>query len=419
MEKYLNIFDSDKKIIRVLRRTNNLDSIYYDVVDGAISGNMYPCEYDKIEWIIKITNRIIDDFFDENGDLVETPKLRNVVFQVVYIKYIKRLGKIHDEYCIPEQVVEYYLPKPGNMISESDNLQPSIDDLVNRYYDVEIKRDSIDMYYKGDRVVGFKTTLKPKEEISERFGEIVFWSSWIILKHRDKVLIHDVNLPREYGIFGPMGIKKQFGSYLANITKKYVQDTLILDESSSKKGMEVDQEDLNKYAVIEITKPLAFMNPKYYFQAVPYWKTKLDSIYIKKNPKDHKTISTKNNKVIDIFDSKNKKGINDLLEKLRNTQKINETRESPSKKFSNKFKRRVGDFVDWIWDTYPVRYPCDDIESFSYFMRLIHNEIEELVELGPDEGLDIEGFEEGHDYVEIFMKPDLAQHYYNTCKSWD
>jgi len=79
--------------------------------------------------------------------------------------------------------------------------------------------------------------------------------------------------------------------------------------------------DEEKYAVIEITKPIARMEPKYYFQEVPFWKTKEDMIYINKGSSGKKTISTKNIKVLKTFSDRNSPEMKKYLEKLRNQEK--------------------------------------------------------------------------------------------------
>jgi len=71
------------------------------------------------------------------------------------------------------------------------------------------------------------------------------------------------------------------------------------------------------YAVIEILKPLAYMNPKYYYQTVPYFKTLEDRISVRKNASDYKSISTKNIKVLKIFNQDNKEEMMEYLERLR------------------------------------------------------------------------------------------------------
>ena len=72
-----------------------------------------------------------------------------------------------------------------------------------------------------------------------------------------------------------------------------------------------------EYSVIEITMPMAYMPMKYYYQAVPTWKTKEDKIYVLKGTTG-KTISTKNIKVLKTFkgDHKNPEML-DYLEELR------------------------------------------------------------------------------------------------------
>jgi len=75
--------------------------------------------------------------------------------------------------------------------------------------------------------------------------------------------------------------------------------------------------DNTPYAVIEITKILSNMNPKYYYQEVPYWKTKNDKIYIKKGSSGHKTISTNNIKVLKVFEDGNTEELQEYLKSLR------------------------------------------------------------------------------------------------------
>lgn len=75
--------------------------------------------------------------------------------------------------------------------------------------------------------------------------------------------------------------------------------------------------DNTPYAVIEITKILSHMDPKYYYQAVPYWKTEKDNIYIKKGSSGHKTISTKNIKVLKVFEDGETEELRDYLKSLR------------------------------------------------------------------------------------------------------
>lgn len=88
------------------------------------------------------------------------------------------------------------------------------------------------------------------------------------------------------------------------------------------KQINEEKEDKVEYAVIEITKPLSRMEPKYYFQEVPYWKTKEDIIYIKKGSSGYKTISTKNIKVLKVFKNGNTEELQAYLQKLRENNSI-------------------------------------------------------------------------------------------------
>lgn len=95
-------------------------------------------------------------------------------------------------------------------------------------------------------------------------------------------------------------------SQLKNITNR------LINEDDSK----------TEYAVIKITKPIAHMDMKYYYQEVPLWKTKEDKIYIKKGSAGNKTISTKNIEVLKTFESDNDE-LKEYLKKLRDKSENN------------------------------------------------------------------------------------------------
>lgn len=71
------------------------------------------------------------------------------------------------------------------------------------------------------------------------------------------------------------------------------------------------------YAVFEITKPLAHMPIEYYYQEAPLWKTEESFIYIKKGSSGHKSISTKNIKVLKVFPEGETEELHNYLERLR------------------------------------------------------------------------------------------------------
>jgi hypothetical protein len=75
------------------------------------------------------------------------------------------------------------------------------------------------------------------------------------------------------------------------------------------------------YAVIEITKPISRMSPKYYFQSVPYFKTKEDKIYLKRGSAGTITISTNNIKVLKKFKQSEKEEMEKYLNNLRQGEK--------------------------------------------------------------------------------------------------
>ena len=100
---------------------------------------------------------------------------------------------------------------------------------------------------------------------------------------------------------------------------------IIITESQLKKitqGLINETDSKTEYAVIEILKPLAHMDEKYYFQSVPLWHTKEDKIYIKKGASGNKSISTKNIKVLKVFSSENDE-MRDYLKSVREKNENN------------------------------------------------------------------------------------------------
>lgn len=142
--------------------------------------------------------------------------------------------------------------------------------------------------------------------------------------HLDELV--DINLGKE--------IRKEIFTVFTAITGEkpnkisfsWVQVHFIDNEDTSlqeniqriKEVMNINEDHHNEYAVIEITKPLSFMSLDYYYQAVPLWKTKEDTIYIKKGPSGRKTISTDNIKVLKTFTSDQEDEMNEYIKSLRN-----------------------------------------------------------------------------------------------------
>jgi len=73
------------------------------------------------------------------------------------------------------------------------------------------------------------------------------------------------------------------------------------------------------YAVIEITKPISRMDLKYYYQEVPLWYTTQDKIYINRGSAKPLVISTKNIKVLRVFEDGNTQELREYLNNLRNS----------------------------------------------------------------------------------------------------
>jgi GNAT superfamily N-acetyltransferase len=74
------------------------------------------------------------------------------------------------------------------------------------------------------------------------------------------------------------------------------------------------------YAVVEITIPIAYMDPKYYYQAVPINQLDSDRIYIWKGAAGGKSISTKSVRVLKTFKYNEKDEMDVYLNQLRNNE---------------------------------------------------------------------------------------------------
>lgn len=78
--------------------------------------------------------------------------------------------------------------------------------------------------------------------------------------------------------------------------------------------------ELPDYAVIEIIIPMAYLDPKYYYQAVPAHYLNSDRIYIKKGAAGGKSISTKSVRVLKTFKHNEKNEMEAYLNQLRSNE---------------------------------------------------------------------------------------------------
>jgi hypothetical protein len=82
--------------------------------------------------------------------------------------------------------------------------------------------------------------------------------------------------------------------------------------------MEDNEEfEVPDYAVIEITIPIAYLDPKYYYQAVPVHQLDSDRIYIWKGSAGGKSISTKSVRLLKTFKYTEKDEMEAYLKELR------------------------------------------------------------------------------------------------------
>lgn len=99
-------------------------------------------------------------------------------------------------------------------------------------------------------------------------------------------------------------------------------------------------------------------------------------------------------------------------------ENINENREH-----SPQFRRRIGLLKDFIYNSFPMLYPCD-FENFDHFMYAINSEIQEYSSgvydtddnnRTPDWLI----YKEGIDFVEKYMVEDLKRHFDEMCAMED
>jgi len=160
------------------------------------------------------------------------------------------------------------------------------------------------------------------------------------------------------------------------------------------------------YAVIEITKPISHMNPKYYYQEVPYWKTKEDKIYINRGSSGHKTISTKNIDVIKVFKDGNTEELQNYLKELRNetTQGIHtESRVGPE------VRRRINK-IDKLVDVMLNDMYVEDYENKEQFFDGVIFELGWLVR-NEDFGLHDVDWIDIYNYVDQHRRNNINDYY--------
>ena len=114
-------------------------------------------------------------------------------------------------------------------------------------------------------------------------------------------------------------IDNEFSELIRNYYNEYSQDCNKSNELTEYPNFVYESENKVNipYAVFEITKPLAHMQPEYYYQEAPLWKTKESMIYVNKGSAGHKTISTNHIKVLEVFPEGETEEVYNYLEDLR------------------------------------------------------------------------------------------------------
>ncbi len=144
--------------------------------------------------------------------------------------------------------------------------------------------------------------------------------------------IYDGELTVNNIIVLPKYRRMGFGSKMMQFLKKQYPDakyvpSMMTDLGSKFKHKQhddiynVNEDDeefeVPDYAVIEITIPIAYMDPKYYYQAIPEHFLDSDRIYIWKGSAGGKSISTRNVKVLKTFKYSEKDEMEAYLNELR------------------------------------------------------------------------------------------------------
>lgn len=120
-----------------------------------------------------------------------------------------------------------------------------------------------------------------------------------------------------------------------------------------------------KTAVIEIMIPLAFFDDKYKYQDVPLHALNQRMVDVKKGASGHKMISTKNVKLLKVFDSDDKEGIKSYLNELRN-KNINE-----GIGFKRLIYENINNGIDFLFKKNPELSNIGTIEQYSKYLNTI------------------------------------------------
>lgn len=121
-----------------------------------------------------------------------------------------------------------------------------------------------------------------------------------------------------------------------------------------------------KTAVIEIMKPLAYFDEKYKYQDVPLHALDERMVYIKKGASGNKMISTKNIKLLKVFNSSDKESIKSYIEELRN-KNIGES--IGVKKVINENINNNG--IEYVFKENPELSNIGTMEQYSKYLNTI------------------------------------------------
>jgi hypothetical protein len=126
----------------------------------------------------------------------------------------------------------------------------------------------------------------------------------------------------------------------------------------------------NKTAIIKIMKPLSFFDDKYIYQEVPLHALDERLVYIKKGASGNKMISTKNIKLLKVFNNDDRGGIEKYLDGLRNGD-INESI-GMKKVIKGYLNENIGNNpIEEVFKNNPELSNIGNVEQYSKYLETI------------------------------------------------
>jgi hypothetical protein len=260
--------------LKTRRRINELEKTLYNALES-----MYVCDYDD------------EDHF------------------VAGVEYtLRALWEIGDDDIIPKV-------KWGDVV---ELLNDYFDELIRNYY-----KNYVEECEKSDELTEYPNFVyESTEDLSNKIKRRISMSDELWKDLFDSADVMDfINFSGWFeDVMNSLAYVDNFQDFsyteLNQIIKYFENDPKVIRMAQDYYLKKLSHDNI-PYAVFEITKPLAHMPMKYYYQEAPLWKTQESIIFIKKGVSGSKSISTNNIKVLKIFPEGDTKELKDYLEELR------------------------------------------------------------------------------------------------------